>query len=1056
MFRMMTVLFLFVFLGMGILPTHAQEGGPGVSFRVVKATAGGVDVEWTREGEPPWLLGWHVEKQGPDGSVVRLTEKWVEAGLFDSPAWVYRFHDADSAAQVGERVSYRVVRVDPENREWASDFLFVEVEAKEEESRTVVMESPPAKAASRKATVGTRVRMAITNDGLFRVTAAQLAAVLQGSSTTAVSQAISQTNYSLTCGGSNVAWRAEAGGAAILFFGQAYRDVYTDRNVYWLDSGPGVAMSSSNGATAGVAENPWFWETTRMEKDLNFSDYLPGDAEDDYFVWTGRQLTSSATNWLWTTNVPVVDIHPNVRTGTVTAYLISAWDGAVEFDNHTRLAAAGQWLDDRRWAGDERIAQTGSATNLSGTSVSVTVEMRRESDVTTTTVMIDALEVRYARRMKALNNQLLFGPESGTNTLTVRGFSTSAIRVWDVTAPLRPVEIATTVAQEGAEWRTSWAVSPSSTGRYVATASFLQPETIDGVPDGGWASPQMGAPHLVIASRALTNAAAALVAHRRGQGLSSLLVPFEELCDAFAEGRRDPRVIPQFLAYAKAHWTMPPIYVCLAGDGHLDYYDSYHQSLTRPNHVPPMQDRIPYSTPQGSTLKTIGLDNPLADTDGDGVPDCSIGRLPAQTSATLTQMINRMVTHERNDLWKNKVLVVTDKDVNNAFGEAGERVLGHVPLGMDSQRLNHTTATSETVMRSQYISAMNSAPLVSVYLGHANNVGISSPYFFEHSYIRSYMSTLTNVAQNPLLLAGTCMLNDFSQPHPDNRCLGKGFLDTASGGAVAVWATAAESTLPMAEATTSAILDQLFNSHSERLGNLIETALVLQAGSASPWMVRSSVLMGDPGMRIRTNIFSDQTPPAVAITGPTSSATFNTQSNRVNVSGTASDLNGVLGVFLLNSRTGLDAMAVGTSNWSFQALGLMEGTNSLSAIAYDVAGNSATATVQVVYSPVKIPWDDGYQSIGGDWRRLTWFGDYIPMGVDGWIWHNQHGFFFVSENSLPENIWIYAMDMGWLWTSSAQYPYLFRYNDEAWLWYNGATNPRWFFNLTTRQWENRP
>ena len=101
-------------------------------------------------------------------------------------------------------------------------------------------------------------------------------------------------------------------------------------------------------------------------------------------------------------------------------------------------------------------------------------------------------------------------------------------------------------------------------------------------------------------------------------------------------------------------------------------------------------------------------------------------------------------------------------------------------------------------------------------------------------------------------------------------------------------------------------------------------------------------------------------------------------------------------------------------------------------------------------------WDAGYESIGSGWRRLNWFGDYIPMGGQGWIWHNQHGFFYVPANGVPESIWLYAQDMGWLWTSYDQYPYLYRASDGAWLWYNGATNPRWFRNMTAGTWESRP
>ncbi len=103
-----------------------------------------------------------------------------------------------------------------------------------------------------------------------------------------------------------------------------------------------------------------------------------------------------------------------------------------------------------------------------------------------------------------------------------------------------------------------------------------------------------------------------------------------------------------------------------------------------------------------------------------------------------------------------------------------------------------------------------------------------------------------------------------------------------------------------------------------------------------------------------------------------------------------------------------------------------------------------------------LSWDDGYVDLGGGWRRLAWFGDYAMMPEAGWIWHNKHGFFFVPSNAEPEDIWMYATDMGWLWTSRTVYPFLCRADPAAWLWYNGATNPRWFFNFSSTDWEWRP
>ena len=101
-------------------------------------------------------------------------------------------------------------------------------------------------------------------------------------------------------------------------------------------------------------------------------------------------------------------------------------------------------------------------------------------------------------------------------------------------------------------------------------------------------------------------------------------------------------------------------------------------------------------------------------------------------------------------------------------------------------------------------------------------------------------------------------------------------------------------------------------------------------------------------------------------------------------------------------------------------------------------------------------WDAGYASIGGGWRRLGWFGDYIPMGSEGWIWHNKHGFLYAPPSAEPASIWFFTLDMGWLYTGNTLYPFLYRSANSSWLWYNESTHPRWFMNLTSNQWEQQP
>jgi uncharacterized protein YfaP (DUF2135 family) len=99
-------------------------------------------------------------------------------------------------------------------------------------------------------------------------------------------------------------------------------------------------------------------------------------------------------------------------------------------------------------------------------------------------------------------------------------------------------------------------------------------------------------------------------------------------------------------------------------------------------------------------------------------------------------------------------------------------------------------------------------------------------------------------------------------------------------------------------------------------------------------------------------------------------------------------------------------------------------------------------------------WDAGYVALGGNWRSLDWFGSYVPVG-GGWFWHTRFGYFFVSANSTPNQIYMYTPSTGWLFTRKGLYPYLYRFSDSAWLWYQRtSSNPRWFFNLKTSQWQS--
>ena len=122
----------------------------------------------------------------------------------------------------------------------------------------------------------------------------------------------------------------------------------------------------------------------------------------------------------------------------------------------------------------------------------------------------------------------------------------------------------------------------------------------------------------------------------------------------------------------------------------------------------------------------------------------------------------------------------------------------------------------------------------------------------------------------------------------------------------------------------------------------VQVTAVDTSGNESACSGFASAVAGpDPG---------DPTPPTVTITSPTANPTYGTSGSSVTLGGTASDNVGVTQVTWTNSRGG-SGTATGTTSWSASGIALQAGTNVLTVTARDAAGNAATDTLTVTYSP---------------------------------------------------------------------------------------------------------
>jgi hypothetical protein len=108
---------------------------------------------------------------------------------------------------------------------------------------------------------------------------------------------------------------------------------------------------------------------------------------------------------------------------------------------------------------------------------------------------------------------------------------------------------------------------------------------------------------------------------------------------------------------------------------------------------------------------------------------------------------------------------------------------------------------------------------------------------------------------------------------------------------------------------------------------------------------------GNVGTDVLTVTYSapDTTLPVVTISGPTSGTSYTANASPLTLSGTASDNVGVTQISWSTDR-GASGIASGTTNWTAGGIALQSGTNIVTVIARDAAGNTSTDVLNVTYT----------------------------------------------------------------------------------------------------------
>ncbi|HVG10018.1 MAG TPA: C25 family cysteine peptidase [Thermoanaerobaculia bacterium] len=803
------------------LLTHAVVS----SFRTFADERGGVRVEWTTASETG-TAGFRLLRRDGSGEFRLVHEGLLPGLLHAAQGGAYRFHDEGASPRETQAYLLEEVEIGGRRRtfgpfasgpDWQRQDGPEARLAFEREAHPVLRKiAVPAVRKAFTASNGAGVHLSIRETGLYRLGAAQVAAWL-GMTVDKAEKAIVKGNLSLTRGGQPAAWWPDMAdkktALGLFFYGESLPSLYSLDTVYRLQKDRnGPVMQAGTVAPATASAGGSFHETKPFETDAFPATAISPDPESDYWFWDfvisgdpgfGRRTFSFDAPALASGG------------GALTVRLQGATDNATPGEHHAAIRLNGTLLGETEWLGiapreatfpvpDGVLVAKGNQLEILGTV---------GGGAPFSFFYVDSFEAAYPRQFVAEGDALTF---TSGQPVTVSGFSSSAVRLLDVTDPLRPRWL-TGAADGGGRF----SFVPAAGVRYLAAG----PDALK-IPAAvrPWSDPlEVSVDVLIVVPPGLESEAERLAAHRRNQGLEAMVVNLEQVADLFGHGTATPHALRAFLAWAS------PRYAVLVGEGSLDYRNlqGYGDSV-----MPPLMVNA-----EGGLFPS---DNRLAG------PDMAIGRIPVLTAAELAAWIGKILAYESagEPAWAANAIMLSDSpDGGAVFLDDSNRIAARLPSGISVNRIDLGSEALAQARARLFQGIAAGASLID-YVGHGGLDRLSAGGLLTSGDVPG----LTNGERLPVLTAMTCTVNRFAVPGAPS--LGELLVKSPAGGAAAVWGPSG-----LASHSESRQLAEAFYRRVDgpgRLGDWILGAMrEFEERGGDAGLLDIYNLLGDPALIVR-------------------------------------------------------------------------------------------------------------------------------------------------------------------------------------------------------------
>jgi hypothetical protein len=623
-------------------------------------------------------------------------------------------------------------------------------------------------------------------------------------------------------------------GERFIFFASPRFSRYSTVDVYSLtvENGSGLRMTSRAAVPGGLpAGNAWveqLFETNALYMPECNCAPLPAGRDGDRWAWEVLRQTDRLT-------LEVPFALPTVNTtqpATLTTWFIGYTAVAQAPDHRVNVALNNAAPSLAAWDGKEAYTHTVTIPAGGLLNGNNSVRLSLAGGLLIEGAWFDALAIRYARGSAATGNSVLFTGETTQRAYTLYLASANGLRAYDVTEAGAPVRL---TDLSGSTFGDPAASLPR---RYVVSNAqgLLSPTRVRlAIP------PQAvsGARYLVITHPNFTGQLAPLVTLRQAQGLSVVVENVQAIYDA-ADGRVSPEAIRAYIANAYATWSPRPEYVLLVGDGAADPKRYRAQSFA--TFIPPYLEVV------DPWIGETAADNRYVTVDGaDALPDLLLGRLPVNTVAEASAVINKIVPAETAPFvgtWNATVAFVSDNaDAAGNFPQLSQALAGtHIAAPFGAQQI--VTASPVTPTVQAVLGRWNAGAGLVVYNGHASNHQWTAERIFHIDDVGG----LTNVGRYPVALHLTCLTGTFHSP--GLTALDEALLVKANGGAVAVWGPSGLGVATGHDVLANAFLGRVYGNGQPEVGAAtLAGKLALAAANTAPDLLDTFTLFGDPATR---------------------------------------------------------------------------------------------------------------------------------------------------------------------------------------------------------------